>query len=106
MLEAHMADIGLPELLILLAIVLLIFGPSKIMGVAAGLGAALRAFRHSMQDSDEVAAEKEQRTENREPENREPRTGCPLGQPRTGDRGSGAEVRRRAKHSPARQHET
>jgi sec-independent protein translocase protein TatA len=63
-----MADIGLPELLIVLAIVLLIFGPSKIMGVAAGLGGALRAFRHSMQDTDEVAAAKEQRTENKEPE--------------------------------------
>lgn len=48
-------DIGAPELLIILVIVLLIFGPGRILRVSRELGEGLRNFRqgleaHSEQD--------------------------------------------------------
>lgn len=46
-----MLGIGTPgvwELLIVLAIVLLIFGPSKLKGLGKGLGTTLREFRDGM----------------------------------------------------------
>ena len=40
-----MGDIGFPELLIILAIVALIFGPGRILELGSGIGQAIRAFR-------------------------------------------------------------
>ncbi len=52
-----MADIGVPELLIILVIVLLVFGPSKIPDVAQSLGKGIRDFqrgmRHESSDNDQ-----------------------------------------------------
>ena len=45
-----MADIGVPELLIILVIVLLVFGPSKIPDVAQSLGKGIRDFQRGMRD--------------------------------------------------------
>ena len=44
-------NIGLPELLIILAIALLIFGPKKLPEVGRSIGRALREFRKT---SDEI----------------------------------------------------
>jgi sec-independent protein translocase protein TatA len=40
--------IGLPELLLILAIALLIFGPKKLGELGKGLGEGIRNFRSSM----------------------------------------------------------
>jgi sec-independent protein translocase protein TatA len=44
--------LGLPELLIILAIALLIFGPRKLGELGKGLGEGIRGFKDSMKDSD------------------------------------------------------
>ena len=46
-------DIGTPELLIILVIVLLIFGPGRIIKVSRELGASIRQFRQGLDESDE-----------------------------------------------------
>ena len=47
-----MGRIGLPEILVVLAIVLLIFGPKKLPGLARGLGQAIRGFKEETQKSE------------------------------------------------------
>jgi sec-independent protein translocase protein TatA len=44
--------LGLPELLIILAIALLIFGPRKLGELGKGLGEGIRGFRDSMKEGD------------------------------------------------------
>lgn len=43
-----MGEIGLPEILIILAIALLIFGPSKLAGLGKGLGEGIKNFKSSL----------------------------------------------------------
>ena len=50
-----MPEIGIPELLIILAIVLIIFGPGRLGGAGAALGRAIREFRRSIQGDEEEA---------------------------------------------------
>ena len=40
--------LGIPELLIILAVALLIFGPSKLGALGKGLGEGIRNFKSSM----------------------------------------------------------
>lgn len=40
--------IGAPELLVILAVVLLIFGPGKLSGVGKALGQSIREFKGEM----------------------------------------------------------
>ena len=47
-----MGDIGVPELLIILAIAIILFGPARIGGVGKSLGEAIRSFRHAVRDDD------------------------------------------------------
>jgi sec-independent protein translocase protein TatA len=54
-----MPDIGIPELLIILVIVLIIFGPGRLSGAGAALGRAIREFRRGIQG--EVAESKPQK---------------------------------------------
>jgi sec-independent protein translocase protein TatA len=49
-------NLGVPELLIILVIVVLLFGASRITGVASALGGSIKAFRQSVKD-DEPAAD-------------------------------------------------
>lgn len=44
--------LGVPELLIILAIALIFFGPSKLGDLGKGLGDALRNFKGAMKDSE------------------------------------------------------
>jgi sec-independent protein translocase protein TatA len=45
--------LGLPEILVLLAIALLIFGPSKLADLGKGLGEGIRNFKTSVKDTDD-----------------------------------------------------
>lgn len=47
--------IGLPELLLILGIALLIFGPKKLGELGKGLGEGIRNFKSSMNDSSHPA---------------------------------------------------
>jgi sec-independent protein translocase protein TatA len=49
-----MFGLGLPELLILLVIVVLLFGAGKLPQIGAGLGEGIRNFKKSMKEKDEV----------------------------------------------------
>jgi sec-independent protein translocase protein TatA len=45
-----MGRVGLPELLVILAIALLVFGPGKLPDLARGLGQALRGFKEALDE--------------------------------------------------------
>jgi sec-independent protein translocase protein TatA len=45
--------IGLPELLIIVAIALLVFGPSKLADLGKGLGEGIRNFKSSMKEGED-----------------------------------------------------
>jgi sec-independent protein translocase protein TatA len=48
-----LGPIGLPELLIILAIVILIFGANKLPELGKGVGKGIRNFKESMRDGAE-----------------------------------------------------
>jgi sec-independent protein translocase protein TatA len=49
-----MGRIGLPELLVILAIVVVIFGANRLPGLGRGIGAAIKNFKKEVTDkSDE-----------------------------------------------------
>lgn len=45
-----MGRIGLPELLIILAIIIVIFGANRLPGLGKGIGSAIRNFKEGMKD--------------------------------------------------------
>jgi len=47
-------EIGIPELLIILVIVILIFGPGRIMKLGRDLGDGVRQFRNGIQELKDV----------------------------------------------------
>jgi sec-independent protein translocase protein TatA len=47
-------NLGVPELLIILVIVVLLFGASRISGVASALGGSIKAFKTAVKDDDET----------------------------------------------------
>jgi sec-independent protein translocase protein TatA len=50
-------SLGLPELLILLAIVVLIFGVNKLPKLGKGLGEGIRNFKDSVRSVDKAASD-------------------------------------------------
>jgi sec-independent protein translocase protein TatA len=46
-------DIGAPELIIILVVVILLFGPSRIGQVASELGKGIRNFRDGLSNNEE-----------------------------------------------------
>lgn len=49
-----MLDIGAPELLLILGVVVIIFGPSKLAGLGGALGQSIREFRRALVGADET----------------------------------------------------
>ncbi len=45
-----MESLGVPELLIILAIVLIMFGPGRLAGLGRALGDTIRTFRHEVRE--------------------------------------------------------
>lgn len=45
--------LGLPEILLLLAVALLIFGPSKLSDLGKGLGEGIRNFKSAVKENEE-----------------------------------------------------
>jgi sec-independent protein translocase protein TatA len=45
-----MGRIGLPELLIILAIIIVIFGANRLPGLGKGIGSAIRNFKEGIKD--------------------------------------------------------
>jgi len=50
--------LGLPEILLILAVALLIFGPSKLADLGKGLGEGIQKFKSSMKEGDEPGEKK------------------------------------------------
>jgi len=50
-------ELGLPELLVILGIALLIFGPKKIGELGKGLGEGIRSFKSALRDDDKKPEE-------------------------------------------------
>jgi sec-independent protein translocase protein TatA len=48
-------NLGVPELLIILVIIILLFGASRITGIAAALGGSIKSFRTAVKDEDKPA---------------------------------------------------
>ena len=55
-----MFGISLPQLLIILVIVLLLFGTSRLKNFGSDLGGAIRGFKKSMAEDDETENEKDE----------------------------------------------
>ena len=47
-----MGNIGFPELVLILVIVLLLFGANKLPGIARALGKSVQEFKKGMKDDD------------------------------------------------------
>ncbi len=45
-------NLGMPELLVILVIIVLIFGASRLAGLGKGLGQAIRGFKQEMSDEE------------------------------------------------------
>jgi sec-independent protein translocase protein TatA len=50
---AGIAGLGMPELLVILVILLLLFGGSKLPSLAKGLGQSVKEFKKASRDEDE-----------------------------------------------------
>ncbi len=48
-----MGDIGLPELLLVLAIAVLVFGAGRLADIGKGLGEGIRGFKQAMKGDDQ-----------------------------------------------------
>jgi len=51
--------IGMPELIVILVIILIIFGAGKLPEIGSGLGKAIRNFKGSSEDIEAKPAEKQ-----------------------------------------------
>ncbi len=65
MLIALIGPLGLPELLIILAVLILIFGASRLSGLGKGLGQSIRGFKEEMRKMDTDEKPKDVRADER-----------------------------------------
>lgn len=54
-----MFGLGVPELMVILVIALVIFGPSKLPQIGSGLGKAIRDFKKGVSSNDDDDSAKE-----------------------------------------------
>ena len=59
-----MFGLGVPELMVILVIALVIFGPSKLPQIGSGLGKAIRDFKKGVTGGDADEASKDAKKEN------------------------------------------
>jgi sec-independent protein translocase protein TatA len=59
-----MFGLGMQELLIILAIALVIFGPSKLPQIGSGLGKAIRDFKKGVSNDDDEDSVKQAKDQN------------------------------------------
>jgi sec-independent protein translocase protein TatA len=57
-----MPNIGLPELLIIVVIALVFFGPGKLPELGSAMGKAIRGFKKSMSDPDNKTGKEPEKT--------------------------------------------
>ena len=50
-------SIGMPELIVILVVALVVFGPSKLPELGKSLGEAIRGFRKSVSEADKPSVE-------------------------------------------------
>ena len=60
-----MGRLGLPELLVILAIVIVIFGANRLPGLGRGIGDAIRGFKEGMKTDDDKNEKDEKDDKNR-----------------------------------------
>ena len=48
-----MGRLGLPELLVILAIIIVIFGANRLPGLGRGIGTAIKGFKDELKDKDD-----------------------------------------------------
>jgi sec-independent protein translocase protein TatA len=53
--------LGLPEILLILAVALLIFGPSKLADLGKGLGEGIKNFKSAVKEGEEGAQNQEKK---------------------------------------------
>lgn len=63
---AGFSSFGLPELLIILAIALVIFGPKKIPDLASAIGKAIRNFKEARKANAQIDAKEASETNDQE----------------------------------------
>ena len=56
-----MFGLGVPELMVILVIALVIFGPSKLPQIGAGLGKAIRDFKKGVTEKDDEEEDKDKK---------------------------------------------
>lgn len=64
-----MFGMGLPELLVILVVALVVFGPGKLPELGSALGQGLRDFRKAFESHDEVAGPAEKPADQKSAEN-------------------------------------
>ncbi len=77
-----MGSVGTPEILLILVIALLLFGPQKLPELGKSLGRAIREFKKAsseLQETIEREVEEVKRTSREEPGPKPPSSGLPAG---------------------------
>jgi len=59
-----MFGIGMPELIIILVIILIIFGAGKLPEIGAGMGKAIKNFKSATSENEKAEKEKEKLEDN------------------------------------------